>query len=128
MMTTRRTVRTSIQRCRSTVRSSPPSAISSIRRFAVVPSDRIAVEMSKTILITGGARGIGRVTAMRMLADGYNVAFTYSKLKAVATEFVATDRQRIHAYAGDVRDDVRNRAIVEEILSEFGTVDALVNN
>ncbi len=84
--------------------------------------------MSKTILITGGARGIGRVTAMRMLADGYNVAFTYSKSKAAATEFVATDPKRIHAYAGDVRDDVRNRAIVEEILSQFGTLDALVNN
>src|SRR5216683_5465798 len=125
---THKSPRTTIRHCRSTSCSSPPSAISSIRRFAVVPSDRIAVGMSKTILITGGARGIGRVTAMRMLADGYNVAFTYSKSKAAATEFVATDPKRIHAYAGDVRDDVRNRAIVEEILSQFGTLDALVNN
>ena len=41
----------------------------------------------KTILITGGARGIGRVTAMRLLADGYAVAFTYTSSKEAALQF-----------------------------------------
>jgi len=82
----------------------------------------------KTVLITGGARGIGRVTAMRLLADGYNVAFTYSRSKAAAEEFVSTDRARLHAYSGDVRDDVRNREIVENVVARFGALDALVNN
>ncbi len=84
--------------------------------------------MPKTVLITGGARGIGRVTAMRLLADGYTVAFTYTKSKDAAEDFVATDRTRLQAYPGDVRDDVRNRAIVEDIVSRFGSLDALVNN
>src|SRR6266849_10984199 len=118
MMTTRRTARTATQRCRSTRRSSPPSAISSIRRFAVEPSDRIAVGMPKPVLITGGARGIGRVTAMRLLADGYNVAVTYSKSKAAAEELTG-----MHAYEGDVRDAARNREIVDDITSRFGTLD-----
>ena len=48
--------------------------------------------MPKTVLITGGARGIGRVTAMRLLADGYNVAFTYAESKEAADEFVAKSR------------------------------------
>jgi 3-oxoacyl-[acyl-carrier protein] reductase len=82
----------------------------------------------KTVLITGGARGIGRVTAMRLLADGYNVAFTYSRSKAAAEEFVSTDRARLHAYSGDVRDDARNREIVENVVARFGGLDALVNN
>ena len=82
----------------------------------------------KTVLITGGARGIGRVTAMRLLADGYNVAFTYTRSKAAAEEFVSTDRHRLHAYAGDVRDDVRNREIVENVVARFGAIDALINN
>lgn len=82
----------------------------------------------KTVLITGGARGIGRVTAMRLLADGYNVAFTYARSKAAAEEFVSTDRARLHAYAGDVRDDARNREIVENVVARFGGLDALVNN
>ncbi len=84
--------------------------------------------MPRTVLITGGARGIGRVTAMRLLADGYNVAFTYATSKAAAEEFVATDRRRLLAYAGDVRDKVSNREIVEDVLMRFGTLDALVNN
>ncbi len=84
--------------------------------------------MAKTVLITGGARGIGRVTAMRLLADGYNVAFTYTTSKEAADEFVATDRERLHAYGGDIRDDARNHAIVEDIVARFGALDALVNN
>ena len=84
--------------------------------------------MPRTVLITGGARGIGRVTAMRLLADGYNVAFTFTQSKEAAEEFVATDRNRLHAYAGDIRDDARNHAIVDDVLSRFGSLDALVNN
>ena len=81
--------------------------------------------MPKTVLITGGARGIGRVTAMRLLADGYNVAFTYTRSKTAAEEFVNTDRERLHAYPGDVRDDARNRAVVEDVITRFGALDAL---
>ena len=84
--------------------------------------------MPKTVLITGGARGIGRVTAMRLLADGYNVAFTYTRSKKAAEEFVSTDRERLHAYPGDVRDDARNRAVVEDVITRFGALDAPVNN
>src|SRR5581483_3334304 len=84
--------------------------------------------MPKTVLITGGARGIGRVTAMRLLADGYNIAFTYATSKEAADEFVATDRERLRAYEGDVRDDDRNRAIVDDVVARFGSLDALVNN
>ena len=87
-----------------------------------------SVTPPKTVLITGGARGIGRVTAMRLLMDGYNVAFTYTRSKAAAEEFVSTDRHRLHAYSGDVRDDVRNREIVENVVARFGGIDALINN
>lgn len=84
--------------------------------------------MPKTVLITGGARGIGRVTAMRLLADGYNVAFTFTKSAEAAEEFVATDRNRLHGYAGDIRDGARNRAIVDDVVARFGGLDGLVNN
>ena len=84
--------------------------------------------MPRTVLITGGTRGIGRVTAMRLLADGYNIAFTFTKSTEAAEEFMATDRKRVHGYAGDIRDDARNRAIVDEVIAHFGSLDALVNN
>src|SRR6266849_4874696 len=91
--------------------------------------------MPKTVLITGGARGIGRVTAMRLLADGYSVAFTYSASRQAALQFeketratLGAQRPRIAAFEGDVRDGDRNAALVEEVVSHFGSLDALVNN
>jgi len=65
---------------------------------------------------------------MRLLADGYNIAFTFTKSTEAAEEFMATDRKRVHGYAGDIRDDARNRAIVDEVIAHFGSLDALVNN
>ncbi|HSP15964.1 MAG TPA: 3-oxoacyl-ACP reductase FabG [Thermoanaerobaculia bacterium] len=91
--------------------------------------------MPKTILISGGARGIGRVTAMRMLLDGWNVAITYNTSKEAAEAFqreansgLAHDKPRLVAYEADVRDSERARAVVETIVMNFGSVDALVNN
>ena len=33
--------------------------------------------MKKTVLITGGTRGIGKALALKFLTEGYNVAVTY---------------------------------------------------
>src|ERR1041385_8641852 len=91
--------------------------------------------MSKTVLITGASRGIGRVTAMRLLADGWSVAFTYSQSKGAAVAFqeearatLSQDAPLIEAFAADVRDDANNQALVERVLARFRSLDALVNN
>jgi 3-oxoacyl-[acyl-carrier protein] reductase len=90
---------------------------------------------NKTILITGGSRGIGRVTAMRLLTLGYSVAFTYNTSKQAALAFqeeaiatMASEAPRIQAFEGDIRDDARNRAIADEVVARFGSIDGLVNN
>ena len=91
--------------------------------------------MPKTVLISGGARGIGRVTAMRLLLDGWNVAITYHASKAAAESFqkeansgLSHDKPRLVAYEADVRDGDRAKAVVETIVTNFGSVDALINN
>ncbi len=91
--------------------------------------------MPKTVLISGGARGIGRVTAMRMLMDGWNVAITFNTSKEAAEAFqreansgLAHDKPRLVAYEADVRNSERAKAVVETIVTNFGSVDALVNN
>ncbi len=91
--------------------------------------------MPKTALISGGARGIGRVTAMRLLIDGWNVAITYHTSKDAAEAFqreansgLAHDQPRLVAYEADVRDSERAKAVVETVVTNFGGVDALVNN
>ena len=82
----------------------------------------------KTVLVTGGARGIGRATAMRLVEDGYSVAFTYATSADAAVEFMAGDPKRVLAIAADVRDDFHNREVVDEVVQHFGSIDALVNN
>ena len=91
--------------------------------------------MPRTALISGGARGIGRVTAMRLLLDGWNVAITYNTSKDAAESFqreansgLAHAKPRLVAYEADVRDSERSKAVVETIVTNFGGIDALVNN
>jgi len=84
--------------------------------------------LKKTVLITGGARGIGRVTAMRMLLDGWTVAFTYSQSKEAALAFEAESKGNAAAFEADVRDADANRTVVEQVVKRFGSIDALVNN
>jgi len=92
--------------------------------------------MTQTILITGGSRGIGRVTAMRLLSAGHSVAFTYRSSKESVDSFLAEaatgglskDPPHLAAWEGDVRDSKRNEAIVQQVVERFGRIDALVNN
>jgi len=91
--------------------------------------------MAKTALISGGARGIGRVTAMRLLLDGWNVAITYHSSKDAAHAFqkeansgLSHDKPRLVVYEADVRDAARAQAVVETIVTNFGSLDALINN
>ncbi|HEX2061099.1 MAG TPA: 3-oxoacyl-ACP reductase FabG [Thermoanaerobaculia bacterium] len=78
--------------------------------------------------MTGGARGIGRVTAMRLLLDGWRVAFTYSRSKEAALAFESESKGNAAAFEADVRDADANRRVAEQVLARFGAIDALVNN
>ena len=84
--------------------------------------------MTKVALITGGARGIGRVTAMRLLADGWSVAFTYGKSKEAALAFEAESKGRAFAFEADVRDHQANQRVAQTVVEKLGAIDALVNN
>jgi 3-oxoacyl-[acyl-carrier protein] reductase len=84
--------------------------------------------LPRIALITGGSRGIGRVTAMRLLTDGWSVAITYSQSKDAANELLASDPDRILACQADVRDRTQAKRVIDEVTGRFGSLDALVNN
>lgn len=75
----------------------------------------------KTILITGGVRGIGKSIAEKFLKKGYRVCVTYSKDESSAS---ATAALGIETY----RADVSNELAVQELFEKIGDVDVLVNN
>ena len=81
----------------------------------------------KTVLVTGGSKGIGRAICEIFLNKGYNVAFCYSKDDEAAKDFLSTD-ERLHGYKVDVSVKHEVEQMVADISDNFGAVDILVNN
>ena len=75
----------------------------------------------KTVLITGGVRGIGRAIAVTFLKKGYRVCVTYSRDEESAQ---AAKNDGLEVY----RADVANETDVVELFQKIGAVDVLVNN
>lgn len=75
----------------------------------------------KTILVTGGVRGIGRVIALKFKEKGYRVCVAYSRDEKSADEVAALG---IEAYKADVSVE----ADVVALFQKIGKVDVLVNN
>lgn len=79
----------------------------------------------KTILITGGSRGIGEAI-VRLASSKYRVAFTYNtsaqRALALAQEVGAK------AYKCDVSASDQVESVIAEIKRDFGGIDLLVNN
>lgn len=85
----------------------------------------------KTVLVTGGTRGIGYAMVQLFAAEGANVAFIYmsSVERAVALEQeLAGKGIKAKGYKADVAlfDDAQKT--VDEVVKEFGRIDVLVNN
>lgn len=89
------------------------------------------MKMTKSTLVTGASRGIGRSIALQLAEEGYNVAVNYAgskeKAEAVVEEIKAkgVDSFAIQANVADA-DEVK--AMIKEVVSQFGSLDVLVNN
>jgi NAD(P)-dependent dehydrogenase (short-subunit alcohol dehydrogenase family) len=87
--------------------------------------------MNKTVLITGGSRGIGAATALLAAERGYDVCLSYvSKEKAAQTvvrQIEALGRKALAVQADvSLEPDILN--LFEAVDKTFGSLDALVNN
>lgn len=79
----------------------------------------------KTVLITGSSTGIGRATAEYFSMRGWNVAATMRNPDAEKDLKVL---QNAKVYRLDVLDKASILRTVEDVLRDFGGIDALVNN
>jgi 3-oxoacyl-[acyl-carrier protein] reductase/pteridine reductase len=86
---------------------------------------------TKSALVTGGARRIGRGIALALAQAGADVAITYlnSKTEAGQTvkEIEALGRRAL-AVECDVRSEASARGAIASTASQFGRLDILVNN
>lgn len=85
----------------------------------------------RTVIVTGGNRGIGKAIVLLLVQYGMNVAFTYNKNEVDLDQgefaFIGSE-SKIKQYKLDVRKEDEVREVVKTIKEEFGQIDFLVNN
>lgn len=86
---------------------------------------------NKTAVVTGGSRGIGEATALKLASQGANIAIVYvgdEKEGKSAKEKVEALGVKVGLYYCDVSDFEASKAVIDQILADFGSIDILVNN
>lgn len=84
----------------------------------------------KTVLITGGSRGLGLVLAREFADEGANVAICArdpAELERARTDLAARGA-KVLAFPCDVTDRAQVKELVEVVTDHFGGIDVLVNN
>ena len=83
----------------------------------------------KTIVVSGGSRGIGRAIVEAFVTEGSDVTFLYRQDDAAArTTVEASGGGRITSLRVDVRDPEACARAVEQISARSGRIDVLINN
>ena len=91
----------------------------------------------RTILMSGGSRGIGLAIALRVAQDGANVALIAKTDQPdprlpgtihTAAEEIEKAGGQVLPFVGDIRDDDQVAAAVAATVERFGGIDIVVNN
>lgn len=83
---------------------------------------------NKTVLITGGSRGIGASCVKLFSEAGANVSFTYIRAKERADELVEQYGPNVKAYKVDMQLEDELNNWVKQTVEDFGSADILVHN
>jgi NAD(P)-dependent dehydrogenase (short-subunit alcohol dehydrogenase family) len=83
----------------------------------------------KTVLVTGGSRGIGKAVALAFAEAGARVAVHYNRNEKAAAETRDLLPGGPHGiFAANISNPGENKALVEAVISGLGSIDVLVNN
>jgi NADP-dependent 3-hydroxy acid dehydrogenase YdfG len=86
--------------------------------------------MSKTIMVTGASKGIGRAVALEFAKNGFHVAANArgeTELNALKKE-IEQFGQKVFVMPVDVTNRAENTHFIEEAFNHFGGINVLVNN
>ena len=89
------------------------------------------IEEGRVAIVTGGTRGIGRSIALRLAAEGANVAVSYRSNDEAAeetAEAVRAEGVKCEVFQGDVASPEDVQALFKGVSDAFGRLDILVNN
>ncbi len=85
----------------------------------------------RSALVTGGSRGIGRATAIRLAANGHRVAVNYNTHEDEAEAIVKEIREAggtAVAVGGDISDKESAVAMIDKAAAAHGPIEILINN
>lgn len=84
----------------------------------------------RSVLVTGGTRGIGNAIARRFARDGWSVVISGRTLESVRNATAAFQREglAVEGKSCDARKEDDTRELVEFAAERFGRLDTLVNN
>ena len=85
---------------------------------------------NKTVIVTGGAGGLGRAMCANFGAAGANVVVAsrvQEKIEAEAASLQANGYSAV-AITADVTDEQQVNALIDQTVSAFGAVDIIINN
>jgi 2-hydroxycyclohexanecarboxyl-CoA dehydrogenase len=85
----------------------------------------------KVVLVTGGARDVGREISLAFAREGAVVAVNYNSSAAEADAVVAAVKAAgsdARAYQSDVADNESVKRMVAAVMKDYGRIDVVVNN
>jgi NAD(P)-dependent dehydrogenase (short-subunit alcohol dehydrogenase family) len=85
----------------------------------------------KIAVVTGGTSGVGREIALSLAAEGANVAVNYrssAKDAEILVDEIVAKGGKANAYKADVADFAAVKAMVDDIVNDFGGLNILINN
>ncbi|CAF1117171.1 unnamed protein product [Adineta steineri] len=88
--------------------------------------------MSRNVLVTGAARGIGQAIALRLAKDGFNVAV--NDIESMSQELHDTQKaieklgRKSISIIADVSNDKQVEAMMKRVATELGSLDVIVAN
>ncbi|HUC97004.1 MAG TPA: SDR family NAD(P)-dependent oxidoreductase [Candidatus Polarisedimenticolaceae bacterium] len=85
---------------------------------------------NNVVLITGGAKGIGRYAALTLAQEGTKLALADTDIQRLHTTIAEIKSRGGDAFAipTDVRDEKDVRQMVHKVFDRFGRIDALIND
>ena len=94
-------------------------------------ADQILTLKDKVALVTGSARGIGRAIAETLAQRGADIIIADLRAElaaATAQEIAAATGRRTSSVSVDVSNSASVKAMMDQVLADFGRIDILVNN
>jgi len=86
----------------------------------------------RTVIVTGGSRGIGAAISKRFAKEGYNIVINYinndERANNIKSEIENNYDSKVLLVKADVSKEEEVKMLIDKTIETFGTINCLVNN